>query len=394
MAANRLRTFLTMLGMVIGVGAVVLMLAVGEGTRVTIRKQVETLGTNIFIILAGFQNTSGVRSGSGSSHTLNEADVEALLELDGVARASPVVNNNLQLVAGGQNWNTMIIGVNELYLPLRDWEVGVGRDMDGLDVQSASRMVWLGQSTAKELYGSTDPVGQNIRLGQVPFTVAGILAPKGQSLDGRDQDDTAIVPITTSQRYLVGSYFRGQIRMIMVQAENPQLMDQLEEEIRTILRERHHLTGAAEDDFFINNMSALMDTAENMAKAMTLLLGAIASVSLCVGGIGIMNIMLVSVTERTREIGIRLSIGARQKDILTQFILEAVLVSVTGGLLGLGAGSLGAFLVSYFLKTSVFITPASLLLSFTVSAGIGLFFGFYPAYTAAGQNPIEALRFQ
>jgi putative ABC transport system permease protein len=256
-------------------------------------------------------------------------------------------------------------------------------------------MVWLGHSTAKELYGSLDPVGQNIRLGQVPFTVAGVLAPKGQSLDGRDQDDTAIVPLSSSQRYLVGSQFRGMIRMIMVQADDPQIMPQLQEDIRELLRERHHLVDPSQDDdFFINNLSALMDTAENMAKAMTLLLGAIASVSLCVGGIGIMNIMLVSVTERTREIGIRLSIGARQKDILTQFILEAVLVSVTGGLLGLGSGALGAFIVSYFLNTSVYVTPSSLLLSFTVSAGIGLFFGFYPAYKAAGQNPIEALRFQ
>jgi putative ABC transport system permease protein len=395
MIANRLRTFLTMLGMVIGVGAVVLMLAVGEGTRVTIRKQVETLGTNIFMVLAGFQQSAGVRTGSGSRHTLTVADGKALLELDGVIRVSPIVNNNIQLVAGGQNWNCMVMGVNEMYLPLRDWTTSSGREMDALDIQSAARNVWLGQSTAKELFGSVDPVGQSIRLGRVPFTVAGVLASKGQSLDGRDQDDTAIVPISASQRYLVGSQFRGSIRMIMVQAENAQVMTQLQDELRRVLRERHHLTtDAQEDDFFINNMSALMETAENMARSMTLLLGAIASVSLCVGGIGIMNIMLVSVTERTREIGIRLSIGARQRDILTQFMLEAVLVSLTGGVLGLLTGSLGASLVSYFLKTSVHVTPFSLILSFTVSAGIGLFFGFYPAYKAAMQDPIEALRFQ
>jgi putative ABC transport system permease protein len=396
MIANRLRTFLTMLGMVIGVGAVVLMLAVGEGTRVTIRKQVETLGTNIFIVLAGFSNAGGgARTGTGSRHTLTEGDAKALLELDGVALVSPVVNNNLQLVAGGQNWNCMVMGVNEMYLPLREWDVSSGRPMDSLDIQSAARLVWLGQSTAKELYGSMDPVGQGVRLGQVPFIVAGVLATKGQSLDGRDQDDTAIVPLTTSQRYLVSSQFRGSIRMIMVQANNPQVMSTLQEDMRRLLRERHHLVDEAQDDdFFINNMSSLMETAESMAKAMTLLLGAIASVSLCVGGIGIMNIMLVSVTERTREIGIRLSIGARQRDILTQFMLEAVLVSLTGGLLGLGTGAVGALAVSYFLKTSVYITPMSLILSFTVSAGIGLFFGFYPAYKAAGQDPIEALRFQ
>jgi putative ABC transport system permease protein len=395
MIANRLRTFLTMLGMVIGVGAVVLMLAVGEGTRLTIRKQVETLGTNIFMVLAGFQQSAGVRTGSGSRHTLTEADGKAMLEIEGVARVSPVVNNNIQLVAGGQNWNCMVMGVNEMYLPLREWTSSSGRDLDALDVQSAARVVWLGQSTAKELFGSNDPVGQSVRLGRVPFTVAGVLAQKGQSLDGRDQDDTAIVPISASQRYLVGSQFRGSIRMIMVQAENAEVMNGLQDDLRRVLRERHHLTTEAqEDDFFINNMSALMETAENMARSMTLLLGAIASVSLCVGGIGIMNIMLVSVTERTREIGIRLSIGARQRDILTQFMLEAVLVSLTGGLLGLGAGALGATLVSYLLKTSVHVTLGSLILSFTVSAGIGLFFGFYPAYKAASQDPIEALRFQ
>jgi putative ABC transport system permease protein len=395
MIANRLRTFLTMLGMVIGVGAVVLMLAVGEGTRMSIRKQVETLGTNIFIVLAGAQRSAGVRTGSGSRHTLTEADGKAILELDGIVRVSPVVNNNLQLVAGGQNWNATVMGVNEMYLPLRDWKTKSGREMDYLDVQSASRLVWLGQNTAKELYGSVDPVGQGIRLGQVPFTVAGVLEGKGQSLDGRDQDDTAVVPISASQRYLVGSQFRGSIRMIMVQAENGQIMENLQEDIRNLLRERHHLTSAAQDDdFFISNMSALLETAENMAKSMTLLLGAIASVSLCVGGIGIMNIMLVSVTERTREIGIRLSIGARQRDIMTQFMLEAVLVSVTGGLLGLGAGAAGATLVSYFLNASVHVTLLSMILSFTVSAGIGLFFGFYPAYKASSQDPIEALRFQ
>ncbi|MDR1870407.1 MAG: ABC transporter permease, partial [Deltaproteobacteria bacterium] len=250
MIANRLRTFLTMLGMVIGVGAVVLMLAVGEGTRLTIRKQVETLGTNLFVVLAGFQRSAGVRTGSGSRHTLTEADSKAILELNGILRVSPVVNNNIQLVAGGQNWNTMVMGVNEMYLPLRDWKTASGREMDSLDTQSAARLVWLGQSTAKELYGSLDPVGQGIRLGQVPFTVAGILAPKGQSLDGRDQDDTAIVPISASQRYLVGSQFRGSIRMIMVQAEDGQDMNALQEDMRRLLRERHHLTDESQEDDF------------------------------------------------------------------------------------------------------------------------------------------------
>ena len=393
--ANRLRSFLTMLGMVIGVAAVVLMLAVGEGTRATVKKQVDALGTNGFIILAGFQSSAGARTGSGSAVTLTEGDSDALASLPGVNAVSPVVNSYSQLVAGGQNWNTMVMGVNQDFLTVRSWEVELGRPMDELDVQSGARSIWLGRSTAKELFGNIDAVGKSLRVGNVPFTVAGVLASKGQSLDGRDQDDTAIVPLTTSQRYLAGSHFRGSIRMIMLQATSGDIMNELQEEIRQLLRERHHLTSPdQDDDFFLNNLSAVMASAEATAAAMTLLLGAIASVSLAVGGIGIMNIMLVSVTERTREIGIRLAIGARRKDILTQFMLEAMLVSITGGALGLAFGASGALLVQMIWRTSVVISPVSMILSFTVSAGIGLFFGFYPAWKAAAQNPIEALRFQ
>ncbi|MDR2339213.1 MAG: ABC transporter permease [Deltaproteobacteria bacterium] len=395
MGANRMRTSLTMLGIIIGVGAVVLMLAVGEGTRVTIKKQVDAMGTNIFIVLAGFQNTGGARTGSGSSPRLKAEDGEALLSIDGVEAESPVSNSNLQIVAGGQNWNTMVMGVNEEYLTVRSWEVEYGRPMDALDVQSSARLIWLGKSTAKELFGSSDPLGVTIRVGTVPFTVTGILAAKGQSLDGRDQDDTAIIPMSTFSRFLQGTHFQGQVRMIMVKGKDGYDMDIVQEDMRALLRERHHITDPEqEDDFFINNLSAVMESAEETARAMTLLLGAIASVSLAVGGIGIMNIMLVSVTERTREIGIRLAIGARKKDILTQFILEAMLVSVTGGLLGLGMGALGAYLVSYFWHISVYVTVFSVSLSFTVSLLTGLFFGLYPAWKAAGQNPIEALRYQ
>jgi putative ABC transport system permease protein len=393
--ANRMRSFLTMLGMVIGVAAVVLMLAVGEGTRVTVRRQIDALGTNVFIILAGFQSTSGARSGSGSGVTLNVADANAMAELPGVNAVSPVVSSYSQLVAGGQNWNTMVMGVNQDFLAIRSWDVELGRPMDELDVQSGARNIWLGQSVAKELFGTAEVVGRSLRVGNVPFVVAGVLAAKGQSLDGRDQDDTAMVPLSASQRYLSGSHFRGSVRMIMLQARSAEIMDEVEADIRQLLRERHHLASPdQDDDFFLNNLSAVMASAEATAAAMTLLLGAIASVSLAVGGIGIMNIMLVSVTERTREIGIRLAIGARRKDILTQFMLEALLVSLTGGALGLGLGAGGALLVQMIWRTSVVISPASMALSFTVSAGIGLFFGFYPAWKAAAQNPIEALRYQ
>jgi putative ABC transport system permease protein len=393
--ANRMRTALTMLGMIIGVGAVVLMLAVGEGTRVTIKKQVDAMGTNIFIVLAGFQSSGGVRSGSGSRPTLKAEDGEALLELDSIEAQSPVGFSNLQIVAAGQNWNTSVMGVNEQYLTVRSWDMADGRPMDYLDEQSAARLIWLGKSTVKELFGNSDPLGATVRVGMVPFTVAGVLAAKGQSLDGRDQDDTAIVPFTTFSRFLQGTHFQGQVRMIMVKGVDGADMTQAQEDMRQLLRERHHITNPEDDDdFFISNLSAVMESAEETARAMTLLLGAIAGVSLAVGGIGIMNIMLVSVTERTREIGIRLAIGARKKDILTQFILEAILVSVTGGILGLILGSLGAFLVSFLWKISVYVTVFSLTLSFTVSLLTGLFFGFYPAWKASSQNPIEALRYQ
>ncbi|MDR2349659.1 MAG: ABC transporter permease [Deltaproteobacteria bacterium] len=395
MGSNRLRTFLTMLGMVIGVGAVVLMLAVGEGTRLTIKKQVDALGTNIFIVLAGFQNTGGVRSGSGSRHTLNASDAEAIREMPGIAGASPVSMSSLQLVAGGQNWNTQVNGVNEDYLNVRSWNVESGRPMDYIDSQSGARVIWLGKSTAKELFGGLDPLGATIRVGRVPFVVEGILEAKGQSLDGRDQDDTAIVPFTTFNRFLQTGHFQFMVRMIMVKAVDGADMTEVQENMRELLRDRHRLTDPMdEDDFFINNLSALMDSAEAMATAMTLLLGAIASVSLAVGGIGIMNIMLVSVTERTREIGIRLAIGARKKDILAQFLLEAMLVSFTGGLLGLLLGSAGAALVTRVWNMSTSVTPTSMVLSFTVSLAIGVFFGFYPAWKASGQNPIDALRYQ
>jgi putative ABC transport system permease protein len=392
---NRLRTSLTMLGIIIGVGAVVLMLAVGEGTRVTIKGQVDAMGTNIFIVLAGFQSSSGARTGSGSRPTLKADDGEALLTVQGVEAQSPVAFANLQIVASGLNWNTMVMGVNEQYLTVRSWAVSRGRPMDYLDYQSAARLIWLGTSTARELFGGTDPLGATVRVGTVPFTVAGILEAKGQSLDGRDQDDTAIVPFTTFTRFLQGTQFQNQVRMIMVKAVDGSDMNLVQEDMRSLMRERHRITDPdQEDDFFISNLSAVMESAEETARAMTLLLGAIASVSLAVGGIGIMNIMLVSVTERTREIGIRLAIGARKRDILTQFILEAILVSLTGGIIGLVAGSLGAFAVSKVWHISVYVTVFSVTLSFTVSLLTGLFFGFYPAWKAASQNPIDALHYQ
>lgn len=395
MMANRLRTFLTMLGMIIGVGAVVLMLALGEGARATIKKQVDSQGSHLFMILAGAQISGGVRTASGQHTSLTKEDADALRELPGVAAASPVVSGYMQLVADGLNWNTQVIGSNFEFLRARAWEIKDGRPLDEVDDQAAARVAVIGVSTAKELFGRGDPLGRTIRIKGMPFEVVGLLAPKGQSLTGQDQDDAVIVPLSAFQRFLSGSRFRGSVRMIIVQAESSRIMASLEEDLRARLRERHRLTSPGQDDdFFINNLAAVLAAAEATARAMALLLGAIASISLAVGGIGIMNIMLVSVTERTREIGLRLAVGARSEDILAQFIMEALLVSVTGGLIGLLLGTAGAFLVRAVFDFNTAITAFSLGLSFTVSAAVGLFFGFYPAYKAAGQNPIEALRYQ
>ncbi|MCR4304843.1 MAG: ABC transporter permease [Gallionella sp.] len=394
MGANRLRTLLTMLGMVIGVGAVVLMMSIGEGAQYAIKQTISALGSNLFILRAGYTSTSGARSGSGSGNTLTVEDADAIAELPGVESAAPIHPGNAQIVYGPNNWNTSIIGTTPTYFDARSWTIASGSAFTASDVRSATRVALIGKTAAQNLFGDDNPVGKTIRIQQRPFVILGTLAGKGQSMDGRDQDDTIIIPLTTAQRQVFGTQFPGSVRMVMVKAATQEIMPTVEKSMIELLRQRHRLREGMENDFFLRNLTAMADSAAESTRIMSLLLGAIASVSLLVGGIGIMNIMLVSVTERTREIGIRMAIGARERDILTQFLLEAIIISVVGCFIGLLLGIGGALLVNQLTDTMVIISGSSVVVAFSVAATVGIFFGFYPARKAAQLDPIEALRYQ
>nr|WP_060825431.1 ABC transporter permease [Sulfurospirillum cavolei] len=394
MSANRLRTFLTMLGMVIGVGAVILMSSIGAGTQAKVKESIASMGSNLFIVLAGSMTSGGVRIGSGGVQTLKMNDASAIEELSSIKAAAPVVPGTAQLVYQSSNWNTQVSGTTPAFFEVRDWPSEEGSVFSDSDVRSATRVAVLGKTVATNLFGDESPVGKTIRIKNSPYIVLGVLASKGQSLDGRDQDDTVMVPITTAQTKLFGSQFKGVVRFIMVEAVSESVMDKAEEEMQVLLRENHKLRPNAEDDFTIRNLTALANTAAETTKAMSLMLAAIASISLLVGGIGIMNIMLVSVTERTREIGIRIAIGAKQRNILLQFLLEALMISIIGCLIGVCVGIGGAYGVGAFFPISVVITQSSIVISFLVATCVGVFFGFYPARKAANLEPIEALRYQ
>ena len=394
MGANRLRTLLTMLGMVIGVGAVVLMMSIGQGAQYAIKQTIAAMGSNLFVLLSGQTSTGGARSGSGGALTLTVADAEAIAELPGVQTAAPIHTGNAQIVYGPVNWNTSVIGTTPGYLEARSWPVSAGLAFTDSDVRSATRVALIGKTAAQNLFGDEDPVGKNIRIRQSPFAILGVLAAKGQSMDGRDQDDTILIPLTTAQRKVFGTQFPGSVRMIMVQASTLESMPAVEKSLTELLRQRHRIREGMDSDFFLRNLTAAADSAEESTRVMSLLLGAIASVSLLVGGIGIMNIMLVSVTERTREIGIRMAIGAKERDILLQFLLEAIIISVAGCFIGLLLGISGALLVEALTGTMVIISVSSALVAFGVAATVGIFFGYYPALKAARLDPIEALRYQ
>ena len=394
MGANRLRTLLTMLGMVIGVGAVVLMMAIGQGAQYAVAQTISSMGSNIFVVLSGFTSTGGVRTGSGSAPTLNVADANAIAELDGVETVAPVHWGSVQMVYGPNNWNAWVQGTTPAYLDARSWPLADGAAFTDSDVRAATRVALIGRTVAQNLFGDENPVDKTFRIGQAPFTVLGVLAPKGQNLEGRDQDDLVVMPLTTAQRKVFGTPFQGSVRQILVKAASPEAMPAVEKSIEALLRQRHRLREGVDNDFTLRNLTAVADTAAETTRVMSLLLGAIASVSLLVGGIGIMNIMLVSVTERTREIGIRMAIGARERDILAQFLLEAIIISVIGCAIGLFLGIGGALLANQLAKMTVVVSGSSVITAFAVAAGVGIFFGFYPARKAARLDPIEALRYQ
>jgi putative ABC transport system permease protein len=384
-----------MLGMVIGVGAVILMMAIGEGAQQSIKRSIDSMGSNLFVILSGSSSTSGSRSGSGNSSALNINDANAVGDLEDIAAIAPISTGNAQVIFSGSNWNTSIIGTFPTYFSIRGWNVDSGELFSDADIRSANRVALIGKTVAENLFGDDiDPIGKTIRIKKSPFMILGVLESKGQSFDGRDQDDTIIVPITTAQRKLFGNQIPGSVRMIMAQAKSEKYMGVAEDAINDLIRQRHNIRENAESDFSVRNLTAMAKTASDTAKTMSMLLGAIASISLLVGGIGIMNIMLVSVTERTREIGIRMAIGAREKDILLQFLLEACVISIVGCVIGVALGLGGALLVKKMVGAEILISMQSIVLAFSVAASVGVFFGYYPASKAAKLHPIEALRYQ
>lgn len=392
---NKMRSSLTMLGIIIGVGAVIAMLAVGTGASKRIAEQIASMGSNLLIILPGTTTAGGVRMGAGTQPTLTLGDADAILkESSAVAEAAPVHNGVAQVVFGHQNWSTGVVGTTPSMLEVRDWPLASGRPFTQQDVKSATKVCLLGQTVVDNLFGSMDPLGQIVRIKKIPFTVVGILATKGQSAQGQDQDDTIYIPVTTAQKKVFGTQFPGMVRIIMVKAKSAEDLGPAEKQINELLRQRHHIGPKQENDFTVRNLTQVMQTAEQSTKVMTLLLGAIASVSLLVGGIGIMNIMLVSVTERTREIGIRMAVGAKTWDIRLQFIIEAVTLSLIGGVIGIIVGVSGSKILSSLAGWATVVSPLSVFLAFGFSGLVGISFGFYPAYKASNLSPIDALRFE
>jgi putative ABC transport system permease protein len=389
---NKMRSFLTMLGIIIGVAAVIAMLAIGQGAEYSVKEQIAALGTNVLMVFPGAQQQSGVRTAAGSAVTLTEEDAQAIArECPAVQFVSPGSFAGGQVIAGNLNWSTRIQGVGADYLEIRDWPTEYGDFFTDQDVKSATKVCVLGKTVADNLFPDSDPVDQTIRIRNVPFKVTGVLTRKGQNAMGQDQDDVILAPYSTVIRRL--AHWKN-LAYVLVSAVSLKDIPTAQQQISDLLRMRHKIQPYEPDDFTIRNQSDLATAATATTQILTVLLASIASVSLLVGGIGIMNIMLVSVTERTREIGIRMSIGARAKDILTQFLIEALVLSLLGGVTGIIIGVVGSSAISSFAKWPTIVTAFSIILSFGFSIAIGIFFGFYPARKAAMLNPIDALRYE
>jgi putative ABC transport system permease protein len=392
LARNKLRAFLTMLGIIIGVGAVIAMVAIGEGAKSTIRSQISALGTNVLVILPGSNVQGGVRAGSGNVNTLVDADVRAITrELRSVAFASPVLRRQEQLVAGNLNWGTLAQGVAPEFEQIRDWQIESGRFLHEGDMDSAAKVAVIGQTVARQLFGNDNPLDSVIRIRNIPFRVVGVLAGKGQTGQGQDQDDTVMIPYTTMQKRLMRITY---LQSIVVRAVSAEKVAEAKEQITLLLRQRHRIADGREDDFTVRNLSDIAEAAQSTARVMAVLLGSVAGISLLVGGIGIMNIMLVSVTERTREIGIRMAVGARSRDIMLQFLVEAVVMAATGGIIGILLGIGSSELLKTWAQWPTLIDPAVVAVAFLFSGAVGVFFGFYPARKAASLDPIDALRYE
>ena len=392
LARNKLRSFLTMLGIIIGVGAVIAMVAIGEGAKATIRSQIASLGTNVLIVLPGTTTQGGVRVGFGSRSTLTDGDAKAIRqEIRSVAFASPILRRGEQVVAGNLNWGTLTQGVAPEYQQIREWPVAEGRFLHDGDVETDAKVAVLGRTVAQNLFGNEDPIDSVIRIRNIPFSVVGVLAVKGQSSQGADQDDVVLIPYTTMQKRLMRI---THVHTIIASAVSADRVEEAQEQVTRLLRQRHRIQPNSEDDFSIRNLSDIAETAASSARVMAVLLGAVASISLLVGGIGIMNIMLVSVTERTREIGIRMAVGARSQDIMLQFLVEAVVMAATGGCIGILLGIGSSEVLKFWAQWPTLVSPVIVAIAFLFSGAVGVFFGFYPAQKAANLDPIEALRYE